>query len=321
MDGEGCISIHKASNRKAFGIRVAVQMAEPGFPALIALQQTYGGYLNGRPESARCKARQTWILTSRADVMQFLSAVRPWLIVKAPQAELALSWLSLLVGTLRKKNGNVDWTPEIVALGGRLKAEMHRLNERGPATGRVADHDLLTLLPTPRASESEARQTRRTPSQEAGTHGKSLAAEIALLRTPTSAPWNQGGCGGEPEAEIKRLLPTPRANIAKQGLPREGNWGELRADIMSLLPTPSATEYGNNQSPSPGAAVRPSLPSLLIGASMSPPSDDGSRFTDLRLSPSFVEWMIGAPAGWSDPDCRLSAMEFRSSSASSPGNT
>jgi hypothetical protein len=47
------------------------------------------------------------------------------------------------------------------------------------------------LLPTPRASENENRQTRRTPSQEAGTHGKCLAAEMASLPAPaesTSAP-------------------------------------------------------------------------------------------------------------------------------------
>jgi DNA (cytosine-5)-methyltransferase 1 len=35
----------------------------------------------------------------------------------------------------------------------------------------------------------------------------------------------------------------------------------------------------------------------------------------VRLNPSFVEWMIGAPDGWSDPDCPLSATEFRSRSA------
>ncbi|MCC9707957.1 hypothetical protein E4N62_23480 [Streptomyces sp. MNU76] len=45
------------------------------------------------------------------------------------------------------------------------------------------------LLPTPRASENENRQTKRTPSQEAGTHGKCLAAEVASLPdpAPTSA--------------------------------------------------------------------------------------------------------------------------------------
>jgi DNA (cytosine-5)-methyltransferase 1 len=52
-----------------------------------------------------------------------------------------------------------------------------------------------------------------------------------------------------------------------------------------------------------------------------PQSAAGSRFTDLRLSPSFVEWMIGAPDGWSDPDCRLSATEFKSSSDDSLANT
>ncbi|GAB2960518.1 hypothetical protein GCM10027075_70400 [Streptomyces heilongjiangensis] len=47
------------------------------------------------------------------------------------------------------------------------------------------------LLPTPRASENENRQTKRSPSQEAGTHGKCLAAEVASLPTltgSTSAP-------------------------------------------------------------------------------------------------------------------------------------
>lgn len=37
------------------------------------------------------------------------------------------------------------------------------------------------LLPTPRASPNENRQTKRTPSQEAGKHGRSLAAEVCSL--------------------------------------------------------------------------------------------------------------------------------------------
>jgi hypothetical protein len=39
---------------------------------------------------------------------------------------------------------------------------------------------------------------------------------------------------------------------------------------------------------------------------------------DLRLSPWFVEWMMGAPEGWSDPDCPLSATEFSSRQAARP---
>jgi hypothetical protein len=40
---------------------------------------------------------------------------------------------------------------------------------------------VVELLPTPRASPNENRQTARTPSQEAGTHGLSLAAEACLI--------------------------------------------------------------------------------------------------------------------------------------------
>lgn len=48
------------------------------------------------------------------------------------------------------------------------------------------------LLPTPRASENENRQTKRTPSQEAGTHGLSLAAEVTSLGDPTNQPSEDG---------------------------------------------------------------------------------------------------------------------------------
>jgi hypothetical protein len=50
----------------------------------------------------------------------------------------------------------------------------------------------------------------------------------------------------------------------------------------------------------------------LIGASTEEPSSDGAPSTVPRLNPWFVEWMLGAPQGWSDPDCPLSATEFKS---------
>jgi hypothetical protein len=123
-------------------------------------------------------------------------------------------------------------------------------------------------------------------------------------------------------------------------------------EALALLPTPTATPYGNNQSPSAGAAVRPSLDGLVkllptplaldaekqskvygrgnptlrgvclsSGETSDQPSDAGRPSTGLRLSPWFVEWMIGAPAGWSDPDCPLSATEFKSRSESSSAAT
>ncbi|MCM1975328.1 hypothetical protein [Streptomyces sp. G1] len=62
------------------------------------------------------------------------------------------------------------------------------------AQGGMNLRHIVSLLPTPRASENENRQTRRTPSQEAGTHGKCLAGEVgSLLPTPRATDGSNGG--------------------------------------------------------------------------------------------------------------------------------
>ncbi|WP_232627248.1 hypothetical protein [Streptomyces alfalfae] len=56
------------------------------------------------------------------------------------------------------------------------------------AQGGMNLRHVVSLLPTPRASANENRQTKRTPSQAAGTHGKCLAAEVGeLLPTPAGS--------------------------------------------------------------------------------------------------------------------------------------
>jgi DNA (cytosine-5)-methyltransferase 1 len=66
---------------------------------------------------------------------------------------------------------------------------------------------------------------------------------------------------------VEDLLPTPVAALGESGSAaiRSGYRREptTAGAIEDLLPTPSATEYGSNQSPSEGAAVRPSLPGLV----------------------------------------------------------
>jgi hypothetical protein len=99
---------------------------------------------------------------------------------------------------------------------------------------------------------------------------------------------------------------------------------------VKLLPTPTTTDARGARNET--SARKPdsqhhsgtTLQDVVYkwtGESSDPPSSDGKASTDLRLSPWFVEWMMGAPEGWSDPDCPLSATEFRSRLGRSPAAT
>lgn len=102
--------------------------------------------------------------------------------------------------------------------------------------------DAVQLLPTPRASERENRQTKRTPSQEAGDHGLCLAAEVIEL-LPTG--------GG--------LLPTPAARDWKSGQSNimDRNARPLNEVVENwLLPTPLASDGGLNRGSSAGYGLR-----------------------------------------------------------------
>jgi DNA (cytosine-5)-methyltransferase 1 len=87
---------------------------------------------------------------------------------------------------------------------------------------------------------------------------------------------------------------------------------------VALLPTPTATRAGHNQSPSPGAAIRPSLDTLVrehtdwgpyaaaiarwesvLGRPGPPPTITGAR-GGRKLNPDLTDWLMGWPAGWTD---------------------
>jgi hypothetical protein len=98
------------------------------------------------------------------------------------------------------------------------------------------------------------------------------------------------------EEAVSQLLPTPRANIAKQGGPRKKHWGELRAEVLALLPTPVTGDgKGSRQSTAPNPrSPHPTLSDLAYlwsGGSTGQPLSGGKQWSGLRLSPWFVEWM------------------------------
>jgi hypothetical protein len=170
-----------------------------------------------------------------------------------------------------------------------------------------------------------------------------------LLGTPTARDWKGEGFEGRPLAEVLALtlLPTPTAadgtKVARNKTSgrkpdSKHHTGTTMQDVayewaVKLLPTPLANP--TERTPERHAEKRAEMPADLravvtlrsSGASTSPPSDDGKPSTAQRprLSPEFVEWMMGTPRcnecgrGWTDSACPHSATAFTSTSAGSSG--
>lgn len=180
---------------------------------------------------------------------------------------------------------SIEWWDEWTA---RLKAEHRNGNGHGPSLSVEA----LRLLPTPRA-----------------TRGGSSTETNALLPTPTSSDRNGAGEHGDGGADLRTavsLLPTPRATDGTKGGPNQrGSSGDLMLPSAVLLPTPTTAPItGNGHARNLGsevsqfgiytAAVR--RWEALTRPAPSPTEPTG-RGGAQRLSPRFVEWLMGLPDG------------------------
>jgi hypothetical protein len=165
------------------------------------------------------------------------------------------------------------------------------------------------------------------------------------LPTPLSRDWKGRGFPGQLPTV---LLPTP---AAYESYPTESYIEEMREAgispdsrlylpgrkghsqrtlsriVPALLPTPTETDSSNSRRSTARTLEWTSNTGTTLtdaalessGADTRAPSDVGKTSSaGLRLNPSFVEWMMGAPEGWSDPDCPLSATEFSSRPDGSP---
>lgn len=102
-----------------------------------------------------------------------------------------------------------------------------------------------------------------TPSSPTLPASGSMSSGALFAHRRSALPTAASGSSSSP------LLKTPTAQLAINGgsqhpdKRKAGGHGPTLADeVEHLLPTPTATPYGNNQSDSPGAAVRPSLNAL-----------------------------------------------------------
>ncbi|MFE0251762.1 DNA cytosine methyltransferase [Streptomyces sp. NPDC059010] len=177
-------------------------------------------------------------------------------------------------------------------------------------------------------------QGRRARAHAGGRSGLLAAPDRRLRLLPTPAACDgTGGPGTSPKRQggmnlrtAVTLLPTPAARDWKSGASNllGTNSRPLNEVVVNLLPTPTASRYGRNRSASQGASSRPSIEYLardladsrqwlatngtdygpaihrwetVLGRPAPEPTEPGTK-GNRRLSPAFVEWMMGADPGW-----------------------
>lgn len=187
----------------------------------------------------------------------------------------------------------------------------------GPRAAGEPEAHGLTLLPTPRSSDSNG-------AGEHGTGGPDLRTVVDLLPTPTVN--DAGNVGGASQFDRNTvplshaLLPTPRATDGTKGGPNQrGSSGDLMLpSAVQLLQTPSvadglgghltrsgergaelllpgqAKDMGVNGWGDYGAAI--ARWEAVIGRPAPAPTEPGPKGSP-RLSAAFVEWLMGLPAG------------------------
>ncbi|MEU0252218.1 DNA cytosine methyltransferase [Streptomyces sp. NPDC006184] len=185
------------------------------------------------------------------------------------------------------------------AQGGRARAHA------GGRSGLLAAPDgHMRLLPTPAAADGTGGPGT-SPKRQGGMN---LRTAVTLLPTPAARDWKSGasnllGTNSRPLNEVVvNLLPTPKASDGPHGGPNQrdtaGNYylpGQAVRPDDGWVAT-NGTDYG--------PAIR--RWETVLGRPAPEPTEPGAK-GNRRLSPAFVEWMMGADPGWvTSPDLGLS---------------
>lgn len=137
FDGEGSIGIYKNGRRTGWTLRVQITqtISVRSTELLTVLRGRWGGSLCPFNKKLR-RAAWNWQVSAKNGYL-FLCDIRPWLLLKADQADVALNWWSNRLPPQRGKNGRILLaSPEVRAaneLAARtlkeLKEEVHPIDQ------------------------------------------------------------------------------------------------------------------------------------------------------------------------------------------------
>jgi len=140
FDGEGCVTSQPHTKRKdgSRAIYIAAIITNTNSDIIDFLHKTYGGYKYCHQVKGQLfwKPRRTWRLTW-GEAVDFLSAIRPWIIIKTKQIDVAIRWQQLRPGSGRWSNYE-----DQKLLIDQIFTELKILNTRGVQEVPLMSHDM-----------------------------------------------------------------------------------------------------------------------------------------------------------------------------------
>lgn len=317
IDGEGCISIlcSKKQSRRYYGATVDVGMTKKALPILERMKQEYGGtIIKRREKTGRWEESWSWRMHG-GEAVAFLRRIGPFLLMKKPQVEVALALHAMIDMLPRNPNGTAKWTREAQATAADLKRTMLRLNSKGPEQSpstpagipfaRLADGVWLTSQPR--------LDGTLEPYCETWPKRGSMRSGACWEQTTLARPIAGSGCGS---------WPTPRTSDTN-GAGEHGTGGlDLRTAVArgtstrQTYQTPSVEDAsrqgsveGWRQWEEEGRTTQCRLRNQ-VQATRQIPTPTANRRSGLQshgtnvilgsLNPTWVEWLMGWPRGWTD---------------------
>ena len=244
-----------------------------------------------------------------------IAALRPslvvWENVRGAYSAGADSALEFCAGCMGE--GRLDAGPVLRALG-RVLGDLSDLGYDAVWHGlRAADvgapHGRFRVFVLAYPEGDDTRWWPTGPGEAEGGRARGDAAGRGLLPTPTTRDHKGANQRGDDTCLTGALLPTPRATDGTKGGPNQrGSSGDLMlpSAVQYLLPTPTTQpETGNGHARNLGAEARrwgqyaPAIArwEAVLGRQAPEPTETTTKGTQ-RLSPRFVEWMMGVPDGW-----------------------
>ena len=278
IDGEGCISITPHNKERIFYARVDVGMGLKGLPSLERLKDKIRGqhFGTGRASEQGEKAR-AWRIYGKP-LEAFLIAILPHLLLKREQAEYALKLHRMITSLPRRPNGSA-----FLDGGGEEKRPDHQgvnfgIERKGPQHGQLAGW-FARLVGETWITPQRDLVSAHGWEEFSGTWPRSgYVQNFTAYQLPPLVPLTDATASGS--------WPTPKSepsgpDYARATRPDSGG-DDLATAVGRLWRTPDANP-GNYRLQ--GNSRQSKSLNAIHGGS---------------LNPTWVEWLMGFPLGWTD---------------------